>query len=174
MNHDAYPDALVRAILATVTTIAVLGATPNPARPAYIVMKYLLTKGYRVIPINPNHAGEEILGGKAYSRLADVPEPIDMVDVFRRPEALSGAVDEALALDPKPRVIWMQLGLRDEAAAARAEAMGITVVMDRCPKIEYGRLCGENSWAGLNSRRISSRKPVLGPGHQHLQLEPNE
>jgi len=174
VNHVAHPDRLIRTILATVKTIAMVGATANPARPAHIVMKYLLAKGYRVFPVNPGHAGGEILGQKAYARLADVPKPIDMVDIFRRTDALSGVVDEALALDPKPRVIWMQLGLRDDAAAARAEAAGITVVMDRCPKIEYGRLCGENSWAGINSRRISSRKPVLAPGHQHFRLEPNE
>jgi predicted CoA-binding protein len=167
----AYPDRFFRAILGSVKTIAMVGATPNPARPAYLVMKYLLSKGYRVIPVNPGHAGAEILGQKTYARLADIPEPIDMVDIFRRADAIPGVVEEALALDQKPRVVWMQLGLRDEAAAARAEAAGVTVVMDRCPKIEYGRLCGENSWAGINSGTLSAKKPRLAQGFQRLDLD---
>lgn len=145
-----------------------VGATANRARPAYFVMKYLLSRGFKVIPINPGHA--EILGQTAYPRLADVPEPIDMVDIFRRSSAVDGVVDEALALDPLPNVVWMQLGIRNDAAAARAEAAGVTVIMDRCPKIEYGRLCGENSWAGINSGRISSRAPKPGTVFQRLEL----
>ena len=130
----------------------------------------LLGKGYRVIPINPGLAGKEILGQRVYASLADVPEPIDMVDIFRRQEALPGIVDEALALRPKPKVIWMQLTLRDDTAAARAEAEGVQVVMNRCVKIEYGRLCGEIAWTGVNSRVLSSKKPVLASGYQHFSL----
>ena len=136
----AYRDDWLRAILAATGTIAVVGASPKPVRPSNSVMRYLLGAGYRVIPINPGHAGAEILGQPVFARLADVPELIDLVDIFRRRSALGGIVDEALALDPKPKVIWMQLGLADEAAAARAEAAGVAVVMDRCARIEHGRL----------------------------------
>ena len=140
-NHQTDPaDTLIRAILARTRTIALVGASPNPARPANSVMRYLIGAGYRVVPVNPGHGGGEILGQPAFARLADVPAPIDLVDIFRRQSALSDIVDEALALDPKPRVIWMQLGLRDEAAAARAEAAGVAVVMDRCIRIEHRRL----------------------------------
>jgi uncharacterized protein len=165
-----YPDKLIRSILGSVKTIAVVGATTNTSRPSWLVMRYLRSKGFRVIPVNPAHTASEILGERVYARLADIPDAIDMVDIFRRQEALAGVVDEALALDPKPRVIWMQLGLRDDAAAARAEAAGVTVIMDRCPKIEYGRLCGENSWAGINSGRISARRPSIAAGLQHLSF----
>ena len=120
-------------------------------------MKYLLGQGFRVFPINPGQAGKELLGQTVYASLADIPEPIDMIDIFRRSEAADGIVDEALALDPRPRVIWMQLGVRNDAAAAKAEAAGMTVIMNRCPKIEFGRLCGEIGWFGVNSGRISSR-----------------
>jgi predicted CoA-binding protein len=133
-------DEVIRYILANIRTIALVGASPNPARPANSVMAYLLAAGYHVIPINPGHAGGRILGEPVFARLADVPEPIDLVDIFRGRSALSGVVDEALALEPKPKVIWMQLGLADEAAAARAEAAGIAVVMDRCIRIERKRL----------------------------------
>ena len=133
-------DNQLRAILTATRTIAVVGASPNPARPSHGVMAYLLRQGYRVIPINPGHDGKQILGQTVYARLADVPEPIDLVDIFRRTDALGGVVDAALALDPKPNAIWMQLGLRDEAAASRAEAAGVAVVMDRCTKIEHARL----------------------------------
>lgn len=140
-NHQTdRADNLIRAILANCRTIAVVGASPKPARPANSVMQYLIAAGYQVIPINPGHAGGAILGQPVFARLADVPEPIDLVDIFRRPAALCSVVDEALALDPKPRVIWMQLGLKDEAAAARAEAAGVAVVMDRCIRIEHDRL----------------------------------
>jgi predicted CoA-binding protein len=152
--------------------IAMVGATQNPARPAHLVMRYLQRKGYRVVPVNPGHAGETILGEQVYARLADIPVPIDMVDIFRRTEAIPGIVDEALALKPRPRVIWMQLGLRDDAAAAKAEAMGVTVIMDRCPKIEYGRLCGEIGWLGVNTRTISTKRPMLHQaGVQQLDLD---
>jgi predicted CoA-binding protein len=174
MNHDAYPERYIRAILGSVKTIALVGATDNPARPSHLVLKYLLAKSYRVVPVNPGLAGREMLGQRVYGRLADIPQPIDMVDIFRRPDALGGVIDEALALDPKPRVIWMQLGLRDDAAAARAEAAGVEVVMNRCVKIEYGRLCGEIGWMGVNSRTLSPKKPVLGEGFQHFRLDPKD
>lgn len=117
-----------------------VGASPNPARPVYGVMSYLLNAGYRVLPVNPGQVGREILGQQVYGRLADIREPIDCVDIFRRKEALAGIVDEAMALSPLPRLIWMQLGLVDETAAAKARAAGIAVVMDRCIKVEHARL----------------------------------
>jgi predicted CoA-binding protein len=171
MNHDSYSDQYVRKILAEVKTVAVVGASDNRARPSNIVVRYLTSKGYRVFPVNPRHAGGEIEGLKVYAKLADIPVPIDMVDIFRRPDALAAMVDEALALDPRPKAIWMQLGLRDDAAAAKAEEAGVKVVMNRCAKIEYGRLCGEISWFGVNSRRVTSRKDKVAPGYQHLDLD---
>lgn len=170
MNHDSYSDAYIRAVLGSVKSIAMVGATANSSRPAYLVMKYLIGKGYRVIPVNPGHAGGDILGQHVYGSLSDIPFPVDMVDIFRRADAVGPIVDEALALPVKPRVIWMQLTIRNDEAAAKAEAAGITVVMDRCPKIEYGRLCGENTWAGINTGRLSSRKPEVMSGFQHLKL----
>jgi predicted CoA-binding protein len=149
-----------------------VGASDNVARPSYFVLKYLINKRYRVFPINPGIAGTELLGRRVYASLSEVPEPIDVLDVFRKPEAIPGIVDAALKLDPKPKVIWMQLGLRDDASAARAEAAGIRVVMNRCMKIEYGRLCGEIGWMGVNSRTLSSKKPILNTtGFQHLDIE---
>ena len=174
MNHDAYPDSYIRSILHDVKTIALVGVADSPVRASNIVARYLVGKGYRVYTINPNIAGKEIAGKNVLARLADAPEPIDMVDIFRRPDAIAGVVDEALALEPKPKVIWLQLGLRDDAVAARAEAAGVRVVMDRCPKLEYGRLAGENQWAGMNSRIVTTRKPVLAPGHQHFSLRVKE
>ncbi|MBA5776122.1 CoA-binding protein [Stappia sp. F7233] len=170
MNHDSYQDAYIRGILDEVKTIAMIGASANSVRPSYFVLKYLLAKGYDVIPINPGQAGKEILGQPVYGKLADVPRPIDMVDVFRNSEAAGAVVDEALALSPLPKVIWLQLGIRNDEAAARAEAAGIKVVMNRCPKIEYGRLSGEIGWTGVNSRTISSKRPVLQKGFQHRGL----
>ena len=140
MANETPSDTDLRAILTGTRTIALVGASPNPARPSHGVMGYLLRHGYRVIPINPGHAGGSILGQAVHARLADVPEAIDLVDIFRRADALGGVVDEALALSPLPKTIWMQLGLRDNAAAGRAEAAGLSVVMDRCIKIEHARL----------------------------------
>jgi predicted CoA-binding protein len=140
MDHDSYPDAYIRDILAAVKTIAVVGMSPNESRPSFYVSQYLLARGYRIIPVNPGQAGKEILGQKVFARLADIPEAIDMVDVFRASQYVSSVVEEALALQPPPRVIWTQIGVRDDAAAAKAEAAGIKVVMNRCPKIEYSRL----------------------------------
>ncbi|OHV76363.1 CoA-binding protein [Rhizobium sp. LCM 4573] len=140
MNHDRYDDAYIAEILKTTRTIALLGASPNPERPSNRVMGFLLSKGYRVIPVNPGQAGKEIRGQKVYARLSDIPEAVDMVDIFRAAQYLDGVVDEALALPQKPKVVWGQLGVRDDRAAAKAEAAGIAVVMDRCPAIEYPRL----------------------------------
>lgn len=161
MTHDSYPDDLIRSILRSVRTIALVGASANPARPSYIVLKYLSERGYRLFPVNPGLAGQSILGLPVFARLADIPEPLDMVEIFRNSEAAGPITDEALALDPLPKVIWMQLSVRNDAAAARAEAKGVTVVMNRCPKIEYGRLSGEIGWQGINSRILSAKKPVM-------------
>lgn len=170
MNHDAYDDAYISAILDEVKTVAIVGASANEVRPSFFVTKYLIDKGYTVFPINPGHAGKEILGRTAYARLADVPVPIDMVDVFRASDAVPGIVEEMLALDPLPKVLWTQLTVRHDEAAARAEAAGIKVVMNRCPKIEYARLSGEIGWNGVNSGVLSSRKPVLRQGFQSFGI----
>lgn len=139
MNHDHYDDAYISDILHGARTIAVVGASANEERPSFRVMNFLIQKGYSVFPVNPGHAGREILGRMAYARLAEVPVAIDMVDVFRASEAVPSVVDQALALVPLPKVIWMQLGVQHAAAAAKAEAAGVKVVMNRCPKIEYPR-----------------------------------
>jgi predicted CoA-binding protein len=164
-------DADIRRILTSVKTIALVGASANSARPSYIVLKYLTGRGYTMLPVNPGLAGKPILGAMAYGSLKQAPGPIDMVEIFRASEYAGGVVDEALDLDPLPRVIWMQLGVRDEPAAERAAARGVEVVMNRCPKIEWGRLSGEIGWHGVNSRIISARKPVAGKGFQRLSLD---
>jgi predicted CoA-binding protein len=138
MDHETYSDAYLRDILTSVRTIAVVGASPRRERPSHGVMAYLQRRGHRTIPVNPNAAGGTIHGKTVYARLADIAEPIDMVDIFRRTEFAGGAVDEAIAAGAK--VVWMQLGVRDDAAAARAEARGLKVVMNRCPAIEIPRL----------------------------------
>ena len=158
MNHDTYNDSIIRGILNTVKSIAMVGISPKDNRPSYFAFKYLLERGYRMIPVNPGQAGKDILGQKVYAKLADIPEPVDMVDVFRGSQFAMGIVDEALAMKPRPQVIWMQLTVRDDAAAAKAEAAGLKVVMNRCPKIEYGRLSSEIGWIGVNSRTLSSKK----------------
>jgi predicted CoA-binding protein len=171
MDHDRYDDATILNILRSVKTVAMVGASANEVRPSFFVLKYLHLRGYRMFPINPGLAGKTILGLPIYGRLSDVPEPIDMVDIFRNSDAAAGVVDEALALEPLPKVIWMQLGVRNDEAAARAEARDITVVMNRCPKIEFGRLSGEISWAGVNSRMLSSKRPIRdSAGFQRLGL----
>ncbi|OLP43771.1 CoA-binding protein [Rhizobium oryziradicis] len=142
MQHDNYDSQYLRDILTQVKVIALTGASPNPQRPSHDVMRFLLGRGYRVIPVNPGQAGKQILGQVVYARLADIPEPVDMIDVFRASEYLDGVVDEALALDPKPSVVWSQLGVRDDSAALKAEAAGIKMVMNRCPAIEHPRLIG--------------------------------
>ncbi len=140
MGHDAYEDDDIRRVLTDTKSIAVVGASPNSARPSFGVMKFLLSKGYRVIPVNPGQEGKEILGQKVYAKLADIPEPIDMVEVFRAPEYLSSVVDEVILMSPRPKVVWGQLAVRDDDAAAKAETYGVEVIMDRCPAIEYPRL----------------------------------
>ncbi len=156
----SYSNAQLRGILHAVQTIAMVGVSPYWNRPSYFAMKYLQAKGYRVIPVNPRAAGDELLGETCYASLAEVPGKIDLVDIFRGAEAAGGIVDEAIALkdDKGIQVVWMQLGIRNDAAAARGEAAGLTVIMDRCPKIEYGRLHAELSWGGFNSRIFSSRR----------------
>ncbi len=171
MNHDSYPDSYIRGILNTVKTIAMVGFSPKDTRPSYFVFKYLLERGYRIIPVNPGQAGQEFLGQKCYASLSDIPEPVDMVDIFRASEHVPAVVEEALALKPKPQVIWMQLTVRNDEAAKRAEEAGIKVVMNRCPKIEYGRLSSEISWIGVNSRTLSSKRAQsLGKGVQKMGL----
>jgi predicted CoA-binding protein len=171
MNHDSYPDSYIRGILNTVKTIAMVGASAKDNRPSYFAFKYLLERGYRMIPVNPGLAGKDLLGQRIYARLSEIPEPIDMVDVFRAAPYALPIVQEALTLKPKPQVIWMQLGVRNDEAAALAEANGIKVVMNRCPKIEYGRLSSEISWMGINSRTLSSKKAkMMGGGVQRMSL----
>ncbi len=155
-----YDDALLRRILTNTRTIAMVGASPDWVRPSNFAMKYLQRKGYRVIPVNPGHAGKDILGETTYARLRDIPDKFDMVDVFRTSDAVGAIADEAIevAAGKGARVLWMQLGVRDDAAAERAEAAGLTVVMNRCPKIEYGRLFGELGWSGVNTGIISSKR----------------
>ncbi|MFD1743986.1 CoA-binding protein [Rhizobium helianthi] len=144
MDHSHYPDAYVADILKGVKTIALVGASPNPVRPSNGVMGFLLSKGYHVIPVNPGQAGKSIHGQKVYGHLTDIEEKVDMVDVFRASEFLGEVVEEALRMAQRPDVIWTQLGVRDDAAAARAEEAGIKVVQDRCPAIEYPRLLGHH------------------------------
>jgi uncharacterized protein len=171
MNHDSYDDGYVRSILTSVKRIALVGASANEARPSFIVVKYLLDRGYDVIPVNPGLAGQTLLGKTVFADLKSIPGPIDMVEIFRNSEAAGPITDEALALEPLPKVIWMQLSVRNDEAAARAEARGVKVVMNRCPKIEYGRFSGEIGWQGINSRLLSSKKPVLaGKGFQKFTI----
>jgi uncharacterized protein len=170
MNHDSYSDAYIRGILNTVKTIAMVGASENEIRPSYFVFKYLLERGYHMIPVNPGRAGHGLLGQRFYARLADIPEPIDMVDIFRPSQYALGIVQEALALNPRPQVIWMQLGIRSDEAATLAEANGMKVAMNRCPKIEYGRLSSEIAWMGVNTRTIGSKKAAATGGIQRLSL----
>ena len=167
-----YDDATIRRVLTEIRTIAMVGASAKEIRPSYFVLKYLMAKGFRVIPVNPGLAGQAILGQTVYADLASIPEPIDMVDVFRAADAMPGIVEEVLALDPLPKVLWTQLGVRNDKAAARAEAAGLTVIMDRCPKIEFARLSGEIGWNGVTSRVISSKKPTRGSGYQSYGLGP--
>jgi uncharacterized protein len=169
MNHDSYPDSYVRGILNTVKTIAMVGASAKENRPSYFAFKYLLERGYRMIPVNPGQAGKEILGQKIYAKLTDIPEPVDMVDIFRASPYALPIVQEALTLKPLPQVIWMQLGVRSDEAAALAETNGMKVIMNRCPKIEYGRLSSEIAWMGVNTRTLSSRKATIG-GIQRMSL----
>ncbi|MFL5065136.1 MAG: CoA-binding protein [Xanthobacteraceae bacterium] len=171
MEHDTYSDTYIRGILNTVKSIAMVGISLKESRPSYFAFKYLLERGYNVIPVNPGQAGKDILGQRVHARLSDIPEPVDMVDIFRASQHVLPIVQEALALSPLPQVIWMQLGVRNDEAAATAEAAGLKVVMNRCPKIEYGRLSSEISWMGVNSRTITAKKAQLsGRGIQRMSL----
>lgn len=171
MNHESYPDELIRSVLKNSKTIAMVGVSANDARPSYFAFKYLLGRGFRMIGVNPGLAGQTLLGAPVYASLAEIPEPVDMVDIFRNSEAAAGIVDAALEMKPLPKVIWMQLSVRNDEAAAKAEAAGLTVIMDRCPKIEYGRLSGEIGWTGVNSRILSSKKPALLRGFQKFTID---
>ena len=156
MTDLNYSDALIARVLRSVNTIALVGASANWNRPSYFVMKYLQGKGYRVLPVNPGAAGQELLGETVRASLSEISEPVDMVQIFRRSEAAPPIVDEAIEIGAK--VVWMQLGVRHDAAAAKAQAAGLTVIMDRCPKIEFGRLGGELSWSGVDSGIISAKR----------------
>ena len=170
MDHDSYEDKYILSILKSVKTIAMLGASSNKTRPSYFVLKYLLEKGYHVIPVNPGHAGKEFLGQKVYAGLSDIPQPVDMVDIFRN-AAAAGPITDA-AIEFGANTVWMQLGVRNDEAAMRAEKAGLRVVMNRCPKIEYGRLSGEIGWMGVNSRTISSKRGLLsGARTQSLKID---
>ncbi len=171
MNHDDYPDSYIRGILNTVKTIAMVGFSPKEVRPSYFVFKYLLERGYHVTPVNPGQAGRQVLGQTIYASLSDIPHPIDMVDIFRSADQALPIVREALMLKPRPQVIWMQLTIRNDEAARLAEEAGLKVVMNRCPKIEYGRLSSEISWIGVNSRTLTSKRArILGTGVQRMGL----
>lgn len=159
IEHGDYGDDYIRGILNDVKTIAVVGASANWNRPSYFAMKYLQDKGFRTIPVNPGQAGNEILGETVYASLKDIPEPVDMVDIFRNSDAAGPITDEAIEIGAK--VVWMQFNVINREAAARAEAAGLRVVMDRCPKVEYARLFGELGWQGINSRVISSKRRKL-------------
>jgi len=166
MNHDSYPDTYIASIMSSAGTFAFVGASPNTSRPSYFAMKYLIAKGYKVIPINPGHEGETILEQPVIARLEDLTEPVDVVDVFRNSTAALEITRTAIALKDKLgiKAVWMQLGVRNDEAAREAEAAGLHVVMNRCPKIEYGRLSGEIGWMGFNTGSISSKRPLLAPG----------
>jgi uncharacterized protein len=169
MNHDSYPDSYIRGILNTVKTIAMVGASEKENRPSYFAFKYLLERGYTMIPVNPGHDGHTMLRQRIYARLGDIPVPVDMVDIFRASQYALGTVQEALTLKPRPQVIWMQLSVRNDEAAAFAEAEGLKIVMNRCPKIEYGRLSSEIAWLGVNTRTLSSKRAPIG-GIQRMSL----
>jgi len=156
VNHERYEDSYLRGVLGAVRTIAMVGASTNWNRPSYFAFKYLQGKGYRMIAVNPGSAGETLLGETVYATLEDIPFPVDMVDIFRKSEVAGPITDAAIKIGAK--VVWMQLGVRDDAAARRAETAGLKVVMNRCPKIEYGRLNGELGWGGINSGIISSKR----------------
>jgi len=170
MNHDSYNDAYIREILNTVKTVAMVGASPQNVRPSYFVFKYLAERGYYMIPINPGQVGKSLLGKPFVASLQEIGRPIDMVDIFRSAEHVMPIVDIILTLNPLPKVVWMQLGVRHDEAAAKLEAAGIKVVMNRCPKIEYGRLSSEIQWMGVNSRTLSSKRAPIPTQGMRLSL----
>ena len=151
-----YPDWQIRRILRDTDTIAMVGASTKWNRPSYFAMKYLQEKGFRIIPVNPRAEGEQLLGETVYASLKDIPEPVEMVDIFQRADRVPSVVDEAIEIGAK--IVWMQLTVRHDEAAKKAEDAGLTVIMDRCPKIEFGRLSGELGWSGINTRVITSRR----------------
>jgi predicted CoA-binding protein len=162
-THDHYSDELIAGILSEARVFALVGASVNPSRPSCIVLRYLLGKGYRVLPVNPHHAGKQILGQTVLAGMGELPAPVDVIDVFRNSAAALDVAREAVRLKDVLgiKVLWMQLGVRNDQAAAEAEAAGLTVIMNRCPKIEYGRLSGEIGWAGVNAGRLTNRRPKL-------------
>jgi uncharacterized protein len=170
MNHDNYDDNYIRGILNSVKSIAMVGASPVNVRPSYFAFKYLAQRGYDMIPINPGHVGKNLIGKPFVASLSEIGRPVDMIDIFRSSAHIMPVVEDALTLSPLPKVIWMQLGARDDAAAAKAEAAGIKVVMNRCPKIEYGRLSSEISWMGVNSRTLSSKRAPVPTQGMRLSL----
>ena len=171
VDHDNYDNTYLRQILCDNRRMAVVGASSNPNRPSSYVLKYMTGKGFDMMPVNPGHAGKSFFGLKVYGDLKDVPAPVEIVDIFRNSDAALAITREAIRLKDElgVKVIWMQLGVRNDEAAKEAEAAGLKVVMNRCPKIEYGRLCGESGWMGLNPRFISSRPQamVAGTVQQH-------
>ncbi len=170
MNHDTYDDNYIRGILNNVKTIAMVGASPVNVRPSYFAFKYLAQRGYDMIPVNPGQVGKNLMGKPFVASLADIDRPIDMIDIFRNSDAALQLVKDALTLNPLPKVIWMQLGVRNDEACALAEAAGLQVVMNRCPKIEYGRLSSEISWMGVNSRTLSSKRAPVPTQGMRLSL----
>ncbi|MDD9732052.1 CoA-binding protein [Mameliella sp. AT18] len=153
----SYSDDKLKEILTRTKVVAVVGVSMNPVRPSYYVARYLSLKGFKVIPVNPGHAGKRLFGQEVRASLADCPDTVDMVDIFRRPEHVPPIVEEALEVFPNLRTVWMQIGVVNEEAAQMAEALGVDVVMDRCPKIEYQRLFGELRMGGFNTGIISSK-----------------
>lgn len=173
MDHAAYTDEYIAGILGRTRVIAMIGASAIAIRPSYFAMKYLIGKGYRVIPVNPSLAGQEILKQPVLASLQDLEAPVDMIDIFRNAEAALAVTREAISLKEKLGLscIWMQLSVVNEVAAREAEAAGLDVVMNRCPKIEYGRLSGEIGWSGVNAGTISAKRPLLsGRGVQSHTL----
>lgn len=169
MNHDRYSDDYIHSILCENHSFAIVGASANIVRPSYFVLKYLLAKGYSVMPVNPGLAGGEILDQKVHASLHDLSKTPDIVDIFRNSQAALDITRDAIAIGAK--VVWMQIGVRNDEAARLAENAGLKVVMNRCPKIEYGRLSGEIGWAGVHTRTLSSRRPSLGEsGFQKLTI----
>ncbi|MEM6637339.1 MAG: CoA-binding protein [Pseudomonadota bacterium] len=156
---EQYSQTFLRGVLKSTKVVAAVGVSTNPVRASYFVARYLALKGFEVIPVNPAYAGDKVFGAKIYPSLSDIPDPerVDMIDIFRRPSAVPPIVDEALAVLPKLRTVWMQIGVIHAEAAAKAQAAGLTVIQDRCPKIEYQRLFGELRKAGFNTGVISSR-----------------
>lgn len=154
---NTYTDSFLKDILTTTKVIAMVGVSMNSVRPSYYVARYLGLKGFKVIPVNPGHAGKTLFGQTVRASLGEIEEPVDMIDIFRRPEAVPAIVDEALAQFKGLRTIWMQIGVTHPEAAATAQAQGVKVVQNRCPKIEYQRLFGELRMGGFNTGIISSK-----------------